>query len=500
MNRTSQAINRWGRSRTTALLAAFAGLVALSLAASADSRVYNTSMKQVNSQIVEVNYTLREPAVVTLDILTNATGNTWASIGGANITNTWGDVGIQLPAGNHALYWAADDFWSKISADSCDVKAEVRAYSTDSPADYMVIDLRDDTTRAGAHKIRYFNYPDQLPGGVTDRIYKTDFLVMRKIPAKGETFRMGSPSGENGKQAANNGAPNGTWNNYAGWNQETAHQVTLTNDFYLGVYELTRMQCVERIGKGNKNAGNQDRLTGKEAVPVGGDNSACAVNFEDFRGMTYLWPENGHQVTEDSALDKLRAKTGIEFDLPTEAQWEFACRAGTTSALYNGHEIDPVTSTSDGRNEYVDELAWHMGNSGQNPQEVGQKVPNAFGLYDILGNVGEFVLDRHTSDLGTGAVTEPVGATSGDTRVVKGGCITRPAFWCRAAFRQNYVNASTRAKELGFRLWAPVSGSANRDPDIGTCATTLVRNYSDFAIVRFLQTIYHFDITKLLFR
>ena len=134
--------------------------------------------------------------------------------------------------------------------------------------------------------------------------YKTDYLVLRKIPAKGMTFRMGSPSGENGKQAANNGAPNGTWDNDAGWNQETAHQVTLTNDFYLGVYELTRKQGITYTGYGNPGS-----VSGYEAYPVGGDNHAIrggsyakaanharAAHRQDYVNSGNHWGECGFRL------------------------------------------------------------------------------------------------------------------------------------------------------------------------------------------------------------
>ncbi len=435
--------------KTPVILPAFS----LSLAAIAAPTVSNVSMTQSNSQTVKVDYTLDEAAVVTLDILTNATAGAWASIGADNIKTLWGDVGVLVQPGTHTLYWAPEKDWIEAHPGTYDVQAAVKAWAVTAPPDYMVVDLRTDELRAGAPKIRYFETAEQVPDGVTDIKYKTDFLVMRKIPAKGMTYRMGSPSGEPGKQTARDGSPNGTWNNDANWNQEKCHHVTLTNDFYLGVYEYTRKQCITWSGYAAGNASSMN--DGKEALPIGGDNGSGWCNYEDMRGTTYLWPDGGHQVTSDSALGKLRARTGIDFDLPTEAQWEFACRAGVPNGLYTGHEIDAPTSSSDGFNEWVDEVAWCNDNANGSPKEVGQKKPNGFGLYDMLGNVGEFVLDRTIEDLGSTAVTEPIGGTTGNNQTVKGGMVTRPAFWCRAAFRQNWVGRSARGKDLGFRLWAP---------------------------------------------
>ena len=355
--------------KTPVILLAFS----LSLAAFAAPTVSNVTMTQAIHQTVRVDYTLDEAAVVTLDVLTNATGSAWASIGPENVAVLWGDVNVLVQPGSHTIFWAPEKSWIEAHPKSYDVRAQVKAWAVTAPPDYMVVDLRPSAELAGAPRIRYFETAGQVPDGVTDRKYKTDYVLMRKIPAKGMTYRMGSPSGEVGKSRSENTDWDGV---------ETLRHVTLTNDFYLGVYELTRKQAVTYTGYGNPSA-----VSGYEAYPVGGDNNNGGISCGRLRGTTYLWPEDGRNV--GGALSELRNRTGVDFDLPTEAQWEFACRAGTSSALYTGEELADETTSAN-----LDAIAWYKGNSGNHSHEVGLLQPNGFGLYDMLGNVGEFCVDR----------------------------------------------------------------------------------------------------------
>ena len=399
--------------------------------------VSNVRMEQAVNGTVRVDYTLRyAPAAITLDILTNATGGAWASIGADNISRTWGDVNVLVQPGEHTLWWAAEKTWTdELPPRIHDVRAAVKAWPVSMPPDYMVVDLRPSSELGGAPRIRYFETAAQLPGGgVTNRKYKTDYLLMRKIPAKGMTYRMGSPSGEVGKSKSENTDWDGV---------EALRHVTLTNDFYLGVYELTRKQGITYTGYGNPSS-----VAGYEAYPVGGDNGRGWISYGDMRGTTYLWPQDGRQV--GGALSELRKRTGIDFDLPTEAQWEFACRAGTSTALYTGENLTGETTSAN-----LDPIAWYSGNAS-NQHEVGLLQPNAFGLYDMLGNVGEFCVDRiNHNGLTSGAFTEPVGIESGDNHAIRGGSYAKAANHARAAHRQDYVNSGNRYGECGFRLWAP---------------------------------------------
>ena len=418
----------------------FAMPLALALAAQATPVVSNVQIEQRNSRTVKVTYNLSEDAVVTVDFLTNATAEVWASIGGKNVTHVWGDCNrLVKGAGSHTLYWAPEKSWGAQFADTFSVKAEVKAWAVDAPPNYMVVDLCAEKT------IRYYESVEFLPDGdVTNNVYKSDKLVMRKIPAKGVEWRMGSPTGEVGKQKAED-----DWNGL-----ETPHYVTFTNDFYLAVFELTRRQGIDRMGFGYW-YGDVHYYH-----PLAGGSTYGGVTYTDMRGKNNLWPSNGHDVDSGTCLYNLRAKTGIDFDLPTEAQWEFACRAGVGAALPNGKEMDAAESSAS-----LDDIAWCVNNAKNTLHDVGSLAPNGFGLYDMLGNIGEYCLDVITphTGLGSASVIDPIGAT-GDLysqRVVRGGSYANKAYYCRSAFRQAYAYIWDQSKNekkkdnVGFRLWAP---------------------------------------------
>jgi formylglycine-generating enzyme required for sulfatase activity len=220
------------------------------------------------------------------------------------------------------------------------------------------------------------------------------------IPAG--TFVMGSPATEQ-KQEKDIAT-------------EKQHKVTLTQPFYMGKFEVTQAQYQAIMGE-NPSATKGDDL------PV-------------------------HNLPWQSAqefCEKATKQTGHEVQLPTEAQWEYACRAGTTTAYYSGDTIADL-----------DKVAWHGGNSGRQLHPGGQKLPNAWGLYDMLGNIREFTRDLYDPAPKDDA-TDPTGPTAGDPKnhVVRGGAYSALAatgFNCRAAFRR-----PTEALIItGFRVMAPV--------------------------------------------
>jgi formylglycine-generating enzyme required for sulfatase activity len=161
--------------------------------------------------------------------------------------------------------------------------------------------------------------------------------------------------------------------------------------------------------------------------------------------------------TPNSFLGRVRAKTGINFDLPTEAQWEYACRAGTATSYYNGTNCISGATVDTIADPGLDSIAWYghfwPGElSGIGTREVGTKSPNTFGLYDMLGNVWEFCLDWYAV-YPTSSVIDPVGPASGINRIARGGSWhTWPAM-TRAAQRQ-YAKAGRMA---GFRIACPAA-------------------------------------------
>ena len=250
-----------------------------------------------------------------------------------------------------------------------------------------------------------------LPNGVS--------LVMHKIPAG--TFIMGSPTDEVGHSS-----------------NETQHQVTLTKAFYIGRFEVTQDQYFAVMGTNPSNfkegAAANVRPTTSANYPVERVNCTTARTFCASL-TTYL---TGHMPTGFSS-----------FDLPTEAQWEYACRAGTITSLNNNKNL--INAFEFDSN--LDEVAWYKQNWGQSNSKthtVGEKLPNAWGLYDMHGNVWEWCLDWF-GNYPTTAVENPVGPDGGSYRVWRGGSWNYNPNNCRSAFRI-YNTPSSNNNYLGFRL------------------------------------------------
>lgn len=226
--------------------------------------------------------------------------------------------------------------------------------------------------------------------GWTDE-YKTTKLVLRRIEAG--TFIMGDRDDE-------------------------SHRVTLTKPFYMGVFEVTQRQWKLVMGNGNFIV----------AFGRGGTFPAYGVSYDDVRGSSLgaQWPTSS-EVDASSFLGRLRAKTGLDFDLPTEAQWEYACRAGTETLYYWGDEMDYDYAWCKG--SFAD---WEDPHGKTHP--VGMKRPNAWGLYDMSGNLLELCRDWYDLwQLTYG--TDPVGVVSGSLRVARGGTWALSADRCTSYFR-----------------------------------------------------------------
>ena len=293
---------------------------------------------------------------------------------------------------------------------------------------YMVIDLS-----SGANSRKYpVNYLDVAPsGGFNVNAYKTTKLVLRRIPAG--TFTMGRRASD---------YPNAT----AG----DLHQVTLTKDFYVGVFEVTQKQY--------------SLITGSNPSSYKGDMRPVEqTTFNGLRGSTKgaKWPSSS-EVDESSVIGKLRTRTGIiGLDLPTEAQWEYACRAGTTTALNSGKNLTSTRKCSNmaavGRYGYNSEggqggsgVGDGRGGYNVNHTKVGSYSANKWGLYDMHGNVWEWCLDWNGS-MPSSAVTDPKGPDSGEGKEIRGGCWALSASRCISHYRRaNPPNNGYNA--TGFRL------------------------------------------------
>jgi sulfatase modifying factor 1 len=214
-------------------------------------------------------------------------------------------------------------------------------------------------------------------------------IEMVLIPAG--KFKMGSPESEKDR-----------------YKEETQHEVTLTKPYYMGKYEVTQEQWESVMGK------NPSDTKGAK-LPV------TKVSWDDCQEF----------------IKKLNKKTNGGYRLPTEAEWECACRAGTITAFSFGDQITPKDAN------YKDSKIGK-------PIEVGSYEPNAFGLYDMHGNVWEWCEDWY-ADYPAGSVTDPKGPATGEDRVLRGGSFFSDGSDARSSNRF-IVTPTDRYITDGFRL------------------------------------------------
>ena len=227
----------------------------------------------------------------------------------------------------------------------------------------------------------------------------TNSIGMKLVLIPAGTFTMGSPVGEVGRNHP----------------FETPHEVTLTTSYYLGVYEVTQDQYEKVMGA------NPSGFKGAK-------NPVENVSWEDAVSFCKKLSE----MPEEKAA-------GREYRLPTEAEREYACRAGSTTAYSFG---EAASSLGD--------YAWFAQNAQNKTHPVGEKKPNAWGLYDMHGNVWEYCQDWYAA-YPPDASTDPQGPNGGSYRVNRGGSWLNGAANCRTANRYTYV-PSYRSSNNGFRL------------------------------------------------
>ena len=236
----------------------------------------------------------------------------------------------------------------------------------------------------------------------------SDTVSLDMIWIEPGTFTMGSPSDELGRDS-----------------DETQHQVTLTRGYWLGKYEVTQAQYEAVMGT------NPSYFKGAD-FPV---EKVSWYNAMDFCAkLTDIERAAG------------RLPEGYEYTLPTEAQWEYACRAETTTALNSGKNLSDKNKCPE-----MDEVGWYEYNSDSTTHPVGQKMPNAWGLYDMHGNVFEWCLDWYGS-YPSSAVTDPKGSSSGSYRVIRGGSWNFNAYSCRSAYRFDSTPSDFNRNYYGFRV------------------------------------------------
>lgn len=377
-----------------------------------------------DSPRIAVSYQLSADAVVTVrfrlgDELIPANRSVWVG----------GDVNEKVSATTgtdvRTLYWAPDkEDWGESGPPSlANVKAVVTAWSPDAPPDYLVADLM------ATNCVRYYASADALPGGISNAVYKTSKMVFRKIPAQDVVWKMGLVSADNGSI-------------------RPFRKNKLTADFYLGVYAVTQGQSL--LFAGHRGGGKDSWKTAEDSPrrPV------CGLTF-----LQLLGGNDAFTPSASSDVGKFRALTGLSsVTLPTEAQWEYACRAGSADHAYWGDTISPSESGK---------YAWVSNNlSGDElrPHEVGLLLANGYGLYDMLGNVCECCLDylgKLDSDT-TNIAENFVQTTKPDSgkRVMKGSCYAYDIWNARTAY---YFGGGLGSSgmgggyECGYRLAIPLA-------------------------------------------
>lgn len=449
----------------------------------ATSIAVNSVVQNPTTRTVTVGYSLSgDPAVVTMgSVRTNG-----ADMAKSDLLAVSGDIDRLLQPGSHSLEWHPPVSAGFGPFEANAVHVTLKAWATNAPPDYMVIGLAQ-SDRA----VRYYASADVIPGGVTAERYKTDYLVMRRIPAAGVIWRMGSPTTETGRGTSNS---------------EATHYVKLTEDYYLAVYPTTIRQYYWLNGQTNP----PDKYVGDGKTPlatygaydwniaVGGmsyaglrgsqHNPECTLTGDALKEPYRSWPVDGHAIApagtqcstckraSNAVLAAFRANwPDFLFDLPTEAQWEFACRGG--SEVYESRPGEPAD---------VGEIARYVVNSTNFtaevqtavPQVVGTRKPNGYGLYDMLGNIAEWCLDGFEAfpNDESAVYEDPKGpdfphkrndSGSPSKRVLRGGSFYATANQTRTAARVSiipaYSSVQTHTKAYseifnqsgGFRLWLP---------------------------------------------
>ena len=366
------------------------------------------------------------PAIVTVEVLTNDVPVDASALGPMS-----GDVNRLITGdGSHAVYWKMPQWWMDRVGET-NLKVKVSAWSPTTPPDWMVVSLIDTNGY-----VRYYADELSIPGGVENSLYKTEQMLFRKIPAAKVRYRFGAPSGEKGKTSENG----------------TPRIVTVNNDFYMGVYQVTQRQYELVTGLRPSFFSNTVDYAERPVEQV---------SYADVRGDGYEWPASLHEVAEESFMGILRRRTGVNgFDLPAEIEWEFAARAECASALYTGDELSGKETSAS-----LASIARYRKNSGYiggNTEPDGESLveygtanvggldSNKWRLYDMIGNVWEMCLDFYAKNP-TAEELEAGGPSSGTSHSVRGGAWNSLAERCRCASRY-YFGAKTSNKGLGFRV------------------------------------------------
>lgn len=416
------------------LLAAFA--------AQAVPAVSGVSFYRRSNGVLRFKYVLsNDPAVVTV-ALSSPSGH----IDESTYTNLTGDVNCLVQPGVRRFDLRLGPEWEALGLSDGDIRVNVRAWMISSPPDYMVMSLTN-----SQEKVAYYVSTNAFPVQFASERHKTTHLVMKRVHAANVEFRMGSPENESLRQS-----------------NEALRWAILSKDYYIGIYPVTKRQHDLAVGFVSSDSFWGDaRFSGvrRDDWPV------CRISFSMLRSYPHglgngegnlcggpgspgyqhipAWPADGHEMYLTNRvrcacqsngswfpyMASWRSRYGFEFDLPTEAQWEFACRGGLQTRDYFATTVANYAETSQWCRD-LDAAAWTVRNSTNETLQlpvvhsVGLKPANPFGLYDMIGLVGEWCLDLYELPAAsTTPVRDPIGKSGfagvhfsrNDKPVLKGG-------------------------------------------------------------------------------
>jgi len=423
--------------------------------------VSDVSWSQSANGLVVVTYKLAgAPAIVTMDVLTNAVNAAeGVSIGAENFANVTGDVNCRIAEdGDYTIRWKPSKSWPGHDVTSKSVRMSVTAWDVAHPPAYLVVDLAESSKA----RLAFYDSEAALPDGIGSDVYRMTKMVFRRIDATGVPW---------------------TWGAAIGFSTDTSamkFNYSLTNDFYMGVFEVTKAQWTTVTGSTRSNGFDVEAAmrpqTRVSYVNIR-CNEASSTNWGTDRSMD---GEPGDTVNAanspnaNSFLGRLRLRTNrMKFDLPTEGEWDFAAAAGYGAGYWG--DGSPVLGTTTCAN--LDQYGRYAGNGGQasgidptwtteqGTAKVGSYKPNAWGLYDMSGNVREQCRDWWCTGQDGHNLVNWFGMLHNENHdystVVRGGGWRSDAAHCltsvRGLIRSHYGDGTTGTDDIGFRVVLPIS-------------------------------------------
>lgn len=358
--------------------------------------------------LVDVDYEIAgvtDPTAHTIDVTLLADGE----------PSVKGRTFLSVPAthnGTHRLVWDATADGASFASRSARLSLNLRWMPAPTDGDYMIVDISGGTN-APAYKVSYVSGIADPTNHFNKEEFKTSKIVFRKIRAG--SFWMGSPELDPAWQSS--------------IRSETRHYVTLTNDFFIGMFLLTAAQYT--------------LVTGVAAPSGEGATALCALPCNTFTGEGgFLKTLNAKAICQGAAVSS--------FSLPTEAQWEYACRAGTETTWFFGSDPSVLQS-----------YAWCK---NKIPTGVGALLPNQWCLWDVYGYVNEFTADTlydYPESTVQNPDVEPCHPLSpGGNFIVRGGASWMDATYIRSAYRA-YTTPGSASTSNGYRLCLTCHGTGH---------------------------------------